>query len=128
MNFKIIDPLIGAGSGAAIATLVYFILPGDWNMIPGMIAGGLSGMGISFLLTLILMPFFGAFEVMIPLHIVGMLTGMMVGMVSTLESTPIFCLTTLGGLTGLTVAIIIYFSNKRHKKRVYNYSKVNQAI
>ncbi len=119
MNFKIIDPLIGAGSGATMATLVYYILPGDWSMIPSMLAGGFSGMGISFFLTLLLMPFFGAFEVMIPLHITGMLTGMMVGMASTLDSTPMFCLAALGGLTGLTVAIIIYFSNIRHKNRVY---------
>jgi len=120
MNFKVIDPLIGAGSGAAIATLVYFILPGDWNMIPCMIAGGLSGMGIAFFLTLLLMPFFGAFEVMIPLHIIGMITGMMVGMALTLGSTPTFCLTTLGGLTGITVAIIIYFSNKKHLSPMRN--------
>jgi hypothetical protein len=120
MNFKIIDPLIGAGSGAAIATLVYFILPGDWNMIPCMIAGGLSGMGIAFFLTLLLMPFFGAFEVMIPLHIIGMITGMMVGMALTLGSTPTVCLTTLGGLTGITVAIIIYFSNKKHLSPMRN--------
>ena len=120
MNFKIIDPLIGAGSGAAIATLVYFILPGDWNMIPCMIAGGLSGMGIAFFLTLLLMPFFGAFEVMIPLHIIGMITGMMVGMALTLGSTPTLCLTTLGGLTGITVAIIIYFSNKKHLSPMRN--------
>ena len=77
-------------------------------------------MGISFFLTLLLMPFFGAFEVMIPLHIIGMLTGMMVGMALTLGSTPTFCLTTLGGLTGITVAIIIYFSNKKHLSAMRN--------
>ena len=114
MNFKIIDPLTGAGSGAIIAGAVYLALPEGWNMIQGMIAGGAVGMGCAFFLMILLMPFFGSFEVMIPVGIIGMLVGMTVGMTLALNPAPAFCLIALGGLMGLTVAIIIYFSNKKH--------------
>ena len=51
---------------------------------------------------------------MIPVGIIGMLVGMTVGMTLALSPAPAFCLTALGGMLGLTVAIIIYFSNKKY--------------
>lgn len=77
-----------------------------------MIVGGFIGMSLMLVLMLILMPFFGAFEVMIPLHINGMLVGMSAGMLSTLPSMLLYEITLGGAVIGFFVSIYIYFSNK----------------
>ncbi len=64
-------------------------------------------------LMILLMPFFGAFEVMIPLHINGMLIGMSAGMLSTLPSLSFNDIILGGGTMGFFVSLIIYLSNKR---------------
>ncbi len=53
---------IGGLTGLAVAGLVST----GWNMLIGMGIGMLVGMGMSFLALLILCPFFGAMEVMLP--------------------------------------------------------------
>jgi len=111
MNFKIIDPLIGAGSGALIACAVSLIVPAGWNMFLAMAAGGGIGMGLKFILLLGLAPFFGAFEVMIPLSVIAMSVGMLSGMMS--GSVPAWCIILTGTITGLAVSSAIYFSNKK---------------
>ncbi len=112
MNFKIIDPLIGAGSGAIIAFTVSQIIPANWNMFLAMAAGGGIGMILKFVFLLLLAPFFGAFEVMIPLSIIAMSVGMLSGMASTNGSVTDGCISVTGGLVGLAVSVVVYFSNK----------------
>ena len=113
MNFKIIDPLTGTCSGVIIAFAVSQIIPADWNMFLAMAVGGGIGMVLKFVLLLLLAPFFGAFEVMIPLSIIAMSVGMLSGMISAQGSVPAWCISVTGGIIGLTVSMAIYFSNKK---------------
>jgi hypothetical protein len=59
------------------------------------------------------MPFFGGFEVVIPLGIIGMGVGMTTGMLSTLPAISTFAIIVWGDFIGFIVSGIIYFSNKR---------------
>lgn len=111
MNFRIIDSLIGTCSGAIIAFAVSQIIPAHWNMFLAMAVGGGIGMVLKFILLLLLAPFFGAFEVMIPLSIIAMSVGMLSGMMS--GSVPAGCISATGGILGLAVSVAIYFSNKK---------------
>jgi len=113
MNFKVIDLLIGTSSGAIIAFAVSQIIPAHWNMFLAMAVGGVIGMILKFMLLIILAPFFGAFEVMIPVGIIAMLVGMMSGMAATQASATEGCITATGAVLGFTVAVCIYFSNKK---------------
>lgn len=109
MNLKIADFFVGAFSGGLVAGLVSYISP---PFMP-MLLGGLIGMLLVVPLKIAFMPLFGAFEVMIPLGIIGMTVGMGAGMLSfaTISSSIVIA---SGALTGLTVATIVYFSNKRY--------------
>jgi hypothetical protein len=113
MNFKIIDTLIGTVSGAIIAFTVSQIIPAHWNMFLGMAVGGVIGMVLKFMLLIMLAPFFGAFEVMIPVSLIAMMVGMLSGMAATHGDIPGWCITVTGGVLGFTVAVCIYFSNKK---------------
>ena len=109
MGLKIADFFVGAFSGALVAAAVsYFPLP----FMP-MLLGGLIGMLLVIPLKILLMPIFGAFEVMIPLTIIGMTVGMGAGMLS-FASVSSNIVIAFGALTGLIVATIVFFSNKRY--------------
>ena len=113
MNFKIIDPLVGFCSGAIIAFAVSQTIPTGLNMFLAMAVGGGIGMVFKFVFLLLLAPFFGAFEVMIPLSIIAMSVGMLAGMASAQGDVPTECISVTGGVIGLTVSTVIYFSNKK---------------
>jgi len=78
-----------------------------------MLLGGLIGMVLVLPLKFLLMPFFGAFEVVIPLGIIGMGVGMTAGMLSAIPNISGYTVIAWGDLAGLMVALIIYFSNQR---------------
>ena len=109
MNLKIIDFFVGTFSSALVAGVVSYVSP---PFMP-MLLGGLIGMLLVIPLKIALMPLFGAFEVMIPLSIIGVTVGMGAGMLSftTVSSNIVI---SSGALTGLIVATIVYFSNKRY--------------
>lgn len=113
MNFKIIDALIGACSGAIIAFTVSQIIPAHWNMFLAMAVGGGIGMGLKFILLILLSPFFGAFEVMIPLSVIAMSVGMLSGMASAEGGVSDGCIFVTGAMIGLAVSTAIYFSNRK---------------
>jgi len=113
MNFKIIDTLVGACSGAMIAFAISQIVSTDWNMFLAMAVGGGIGLVFKFILLLLLAPFFGAFEVMIPLSIIAMSVGMLSGMMSAQGGVPEGCILVTGGIIGVAVSTVIYFSNKK---------------
>ena len=112
MILKTTDFFIGTLSGAAMAFFIDLIIPSELNMFLGMFSGGLIGMVMMLAMMILLMPFFGAFEVMIPLHANGMMVGMTSGMLSTLALVTSNHLTILGALIGFLVSLSIYFSNK----------------
>ncbi len=109
MNLKIADFFVGAFSGALVAGVVSYISP---PFMP-MLLGGLIGMLLVIPLKIAFMPLFGAFEVMIPLGIIGMTVGMGAGMLSFTDVASNIIIAS-GSLTGLIVATIIHFSNKRY--------------
>lgn len=113
MNFKKIDSLIGTCSGAIIAFAVTQIVPTHGNMFLAMTVGGGIGMVLKFILLILLAPFFGAFEVMIPLSIIAMSVGMLSGMAASQGSVPDGYISAAGGIMGLAVSSAIYFSNQR---------------
>ncbi len=84
MILKTADFFIGTLSGAVMAFCIDLIIPAELNMFLGMFLGVVIGMIIMLVMMLILMPLLGGFEVMIPLHINGMVVGMTSGMLSTL--------------------------------------------
>ena len=112
MNLKIADFFIGTFSGGLVALVVYLILSSPSNMPMAMGLGGLIGMVLVMPLTILLMPFVGAFEVMIPLGIIGMGVGMTTGMLSAIPAISGYAVIAWGDLAGFTVAMLIYFSNK----------------
>jgi hypothetical protein len=107
MNYKIIDHATAAIVGGMTAVAVAGLTPASWPMFWGMVAGMFAGMLIDMVLALLLMPFLGAFEVMIPLHLVGMFAGMLGGMATAWPNTPWHCLAGGGALTGLAIAYLI---------------------
>ena len=109
MRLKIADFFIGTLCGALVAGVVSYISP---PFMP-MLLGGLIGMLLVILLKIVLMPLFGAFEVMIPLAIIGMTMGMGAGMLSFVNVASNIIIA-FGAVSGLLVATIVYFSNKRY--------------
>tara|TARA_A100001037_G_C15102197_1_gene614558 strand:+ start:733 stop:1086 length:354 start_codon:yes stop_codon:yes gene_type:complete len=112
MILKTADFFIGTLSGATLAFCIDLITPSELNMFLGMLLGGLIGMVMVLAMMILLMPFFGGFEVMIPLHFNGMIVGMTSGMLSTLPFITSNHLITLGALIGFLVSLSIYYSNK----------------
>ncbi|MBT5027393.1 MAG: hypothetical protein HOL15_10130 [Nitrospinaceae bacterium] len=110
MNLKIADFFIATFTGGFVALVVFLFHP--TNMALAMVQGGLIGMAIVLPLKLLLMPIFGAFEVAIPLGIIGMGVGMTAGMLSAIPDISGYTVIAWGDCAGLLVAIIIYDSNK----------------
>jgi hypothetical protein len=114
MNLKIADFFIGTFSGGTVALVVYWALSTQTNMAVAMLLGGLIGMVIVLPLKFLLMPFFGGFEVVIPLGIIGMGVGMTAGMLSAIPNISGYTVIAWGDAAGLLVATLIYFHNKKH--------------
>ena len=112
MILKTADFFIGALSGATMAFCINLITPSELHMYLGMLLGGLIGMVMMLVMMILLMPLLGGFEVMIPLHINGMVIGMTSGMLSTFPLITSNHLTILGAFIGFLVSLYIYFSNK----------------
>lgn len=113
MNLKVADFFIGTFSGGTVALVVYLALSPQTNMPLAMVLGGVIGMMFVLPLKFLLMPFFGAFEVVIPLGIIGMGVGMTAGMLSAIPDISGLTVIAWGDLAGLLVALIIYFSNQQ---------------
>ena len=116
MNLKIADFFIGTFSGGLVALVVFLLLSSPSNMLLAMVLGGLIGMMLALQLKILLMPFFGAFEIIIPLGIIGMGVGMTAGMLSAIPSISGYAVITWGDIAGFLVSTIIYFSNKRRNE------------
>ena len=116
MNLKIADFFIGTFSGGLVALVVFLLLSSPSNMLLAMVLGGLIGMMLVLPLKILLMPFFGAFEVIIPLGIIGMGVGMTAGMLSAIPSISGYAVITWGDIAGFLVSTVIYFSNKRRNE------------
>ncbi len=104
MFFKIgdiVSPIIIAEI-TAFAVLLS-IAPGG-SMIGAMIVGMLWGMAAQIFVLLVLMPLLGAFEVMVPSMLAGILSGMVSGHLAVYPSTD--ATTILGG--GILIGLLVY--------------------
>lgn len=113
MFFKIGDiasPIIIAAI-TAFAVLMS-IAPGG-SMIGAMIIGMLWGMASQIIVLLVLMPLFGAFEVMIPAMLAGNLSGMATAMMAASGSVGAAGIMGCGLLIGLFVYGWVFFYNRR---------------
>ncbi|PIQ99674.1 MAG: hypothetical protein COV66_11005 [Nitrospinae bacterium CG11_big_fil_rev_8_21_14_0_20_45_15] len=118
MNLKIIDFLISVLSAALIAFATSQILVGSGGSpLLMMIAGGLLGMALSIPLMIVLVPPFGAFEVMIALHWIGMPAGMIGAMM--IGYAPNYCIAVSGAAWGLFVWGLIEYFNRRYEAGRY---------
>jgi hypothetical protein len=113
MNYKFLDPLISAGAGAIIAFTVTQIIPASMPMALAMLAGGVLGMGFKMLFTVLLAPFCGAFQVMMPLGLIGMPLGMAVAMAHAAGTAPPGPAMLAGAGFGLAIAFYIRSSDRR---------------
>jgi hypothetical protein len=112
MFFKIGDfitpVLIGGITAAAVAATV---LPGG-SMIASMVIGMLWGMAAQVIVFLLLMPLFGAFEIMVPAMLAGMAGGMLTGMLAASGITGYGGLIGVGILVGVAVFGWVWWRNK----------------
>ena len=106
--FIVGDLLVNAVAGAATGIAVVRLVPDSWNTPLAMLAGMGVGITVGLVIGFIAMPFFGAFEVMLPAMTSGMLAGMLVGTFAPPHSAAaawgclagIFTLAVVYGLTG----------------------------
>jgi len=70
--------LIGGATAAAVAAVV----SPDSSMLVGMLIGMVLGLPVQIVGALLLMPLFGAFEVMVPAMLSGMAAGVVTGMLA----------------------------------------------
>jgi hypothetical protein len=118
MNLKVIDFLISVLSGALIAFATSQVLvESGWSPLLLMIAGGLLGMALSIPLMIVLVPPFGAFEVMIALHWIAMPAGMLGAML--IGYAPNYCIAVAGAVWGLFVWGLIEYFNRRYEAGQY---------
>ena len=111
---KFIDVITGILSGAAVAWAVCKAVSPEWGMFLAMLGGMTVGMIVCFILMVFLVPPLGAFEVMIPLHNIGMWGGMIAGMSRAAGiSEPAILLT--GASTGFAISLLVLISDYGHK-------------
>lgn len=95
------DLLVNATAGVAAAVSAHALVPSSWHPLAAMPLGMCVGAISSSVVALLFMPFFGAFEVMLP----AMLTGMIAGMIASMLGAP----ASTGALVGLAVVAWVYF-------------------
>ncbi|QPJ65573.1 MAG: hypothetical protein G3M78_09275 [Candidatus Nitrohelix vancouverensis] len=117
MNFKWIDPCVCIASGALIAISASLTIPASTSALGAMFIGGIAGMIAMIPLVILLVPLFGAFEMMIPLHLIAMPAGMLGGMLA--EHSPQFCIAGAGALWGTVIFFIIWFYDRKYSQASY---------
>lgn len=112
MLFKIGDfitpVLIGGITAAAVAGTV----PPGGAMIVSMVIGMLWGMAAQVIVFLLLMPLFGAFEIMVPAMLAGMTAGMLTGMLAASGIAGCGGLIGVGMMIGVAVFGWVWWKNK----------------
>jgi len=101
LYFVLGDLLVNATAGVAAALCADALLPSSWHPLAAMPLGMLVGAVSASLVAFLFMPFFGAFEVMLP----AMLTGMVAGMAAPMLESPALS----GASVGLAVVAWVYF-------------------
>ena len=99
--FVLGDLFVNAAAGVAAALFSHSIVPSSWHPLAAMPLGMCVGTIAASFVAFLFMPFLGAFEVMLP----AMLTGMIGGMVSSRLGDPALT----GASVGLAVVAWVYF-------------------
>ena len=101
------DLLANVGLGALVGLIVSSSVGEGWPVVVGMAASMAVGTLVSVPASMLLAPFFGAFEVMLPGMASAMLAGMVVGMRATAGSASHADLAGLGAASGLAVLVAV---------------------
>ena len=96
--FIVGDVLVNVAAGVVAALAARVLVGPSWNVLLAMPAGSIVGMLTSLPVALLFMPFFGAFEVMLP----AMLTGMIAGMLAAMRPAEAALLGILSGLASVS--------------------------
>jgi hypothetical protein len=106
--FIIGDIVTNSVAGVAAALGARALVGPDWHALlavpAGMIAGTLASLPIAFLF----MPLFGAFEVMLPALLTGMISGMLVGVLEATRSLSPVEAAGWGALSGIVSIAWVY--------------------
>ncbi len=105
LYFVLGDLLLNAVAGAAAALAAHALVPFSWHAFVAMPLGMVAGAVVASALAILFMPLLGAFEVMLP----AMLTGMVAGMAAPGVDRPALA----GASIGLAVVAWVYLLTAR---------------
>jgi hypothetical protein len=107
LYFCVGDYLAGSLTGLLTAFAVRAVIGPQWDMVVAMFVGMAVGMVIHLSLLLLIIPFLGTFEAMMPSAVIGMYGGMLFGMRDSMQQTYVSLNTALavGAFFGLVVVI-----------------------
>lgn len=98
-------------AGAAAAVAVRAVVGGSWNVLLAMIVGVLIASVVGLVVSFAFIPFFGAFEVMLPAMLGGMVVGMSVPMVQTWRLIELDDAAGIGAIVGVVALAGTYIFN-----------------
>jgi hypothetical protein len=119
MYFKITDFLIPTLMGGFVGLSTSWIVSPEWNMFFAMGIGMVCGMALQVPVIVLLMPLFGAFEVMIPAMISGMASGMIMGMLVAIHAFYPSTVFLFG--SGIGILIWLWIGSKNSKLKGASY-------
>ena len=115
MFYKLGDLFAPVIIGAVTAGAVALTVSPAFSMVFAMLVGMLWGMAAQVLVLFVLMPLFGAFEVMVPSMMAGIAGGMVAGMLAVSWLTDITFLIIIGIAVGGIVYGWVCWGNRRLK-------------
>lgn len=103
-SVALIGGIAGVGTGASVDP--------QWNMLLAMAVGMVWGMVVQILTLTVLMPAFGAFEVMMPAMLSGMGSGMVVGMLAAMVALTPGAALLVGAGIGILLGVWAWHRNR----------------
>ena len=113
LYFGVGDLLANPGISALVALMVSVLVANSWHVAPGMVVGMALGIVVAVVGLILLTPFFGAFEIMLPGMTGAMVTGMIVGMRAAMTPIDPGGEAGLGAVIGLAVLIAVRLLDRK---------------
>jgi hypothetical protein len=105
LYFVLGDLLVSTVAGATAGVTAHAVIPASWQPLAAVPLGFLLGVAASSVVALLFMPLFGAFEVILP----ALLTGMIAGSAASFTERPAI----VGPAIGVAVLVWVYFLTER---------------
>ena len=125
LYFIVGDLLSALSSGLLAALACAAIFSTSWAMLPAMLIGMIIGMAIATILGFILLRYFGAMELMVPVMLSGMTSGMFVSMAAAMQLFSWQKASAWGLTIGLFCLLFCWFMNARLRGPIYYRSDQN---